>query len=265
MALESPSASTTVLITGASSGIGAELARQLASRGHGVTLVARRADRLEELAAELTERHQITATVIPCDLGDAVARAELIDGLSAGPALAGLCNNAGYGISGKLVNNDAERERQMIELNVVAVHDLTVRVVAGMIERGSGAILNVASTAAFQPLPGFASYAATKAFVLSFSEALNAELSNTGVSCSALCPGPVKTEFAGVAGSTMMEDSLPDFTLVSAEEVARKAVDAMENGSRTAIPGTANQLQALLGRIAPRSLVLPIASKISGH
>ncbi len=265
MALETASDSTTVLITGASAGIGSEMARELASRGHGVTLVARRADRLEELAAELTERHKITATVIPCDLGDAIARAELIEGLQAGPALAGLCNNAGYGISGRVANNEADRERQMVELNVVAVHDLTLRVLPGMIERGTGAILNVASTAAFQPLPGFASYAATKAFVLSFTEALSAELSGTGVSCSALCPGPVKTEFATVAGSTTMEDSLPDFAVVSAEEVARQAIDAMESGSRTAIPGMANQVQALLGRIAPRSLVLPLAGRISGR
>ncbi|MEI6792511.1 MAG: SDR family oxidoreductase [Actinomycetes bacterium] len=262
MALEKPSASTTVLVTGASSGIGTEMARQLASRGHGVTLVARRADRLDSLAAELSERHKITATAIPCDLGDPIARAELIEGLRAGPALAGLCNNAGYGINGRFARNDADRERQMVELNVVALHDLTLRALPGMIERGTGAILNVASTAAFQPLPGFATYAATKAFVLSFSESLSTELSGTGVSCSALCPGPVKTEFAAVAGSTMSE-SLPDFAMVSAEEVARQAIDAMESGNRTAIPGMANQIQALLGRLAPRSLVLPLAGRVS--
>ena len=262
MALEKPSASTTVLVTGASSGIGTEMARQLASRGHGVTLVARRADRLDSLAAELSERHKITATPIPCDLGDPIARAELIEGLRAGPALAGLCNNAGYGINGRFARNDADRERQMVELNVVALHDLTLRALPGMIERGTGAILNVASTAAFQPLPGFATYAATKAFVLSFSESLSTELSGTGVSCSALCPGPVKTEFAAVAGSTMSE-SLPDFAMVSAEEVARQAIDAMESGNRTAIPGMANQIQALLGRLAPRSLVLPLAGRVS--
>jgi uncharacterized protein len=262
MALEKPSASTTVLVTGASSGIGTEMARQLASRGHGVTLVARRADRPDSLAAELSERHKITATAIPCDLGDPIARAELIEGLRAGPALAGLCNNAGYGINGRFARNDADRERQMVELNVVALHDLTLRALPGMIERGTGAILNVASTAAFQPLPGFATYAATKAFVLSFSESLSTELSGTGVSCSALCPGPVKTEFAAVAGSTMSE-SLPDFAMVSAEEVARQAIDAMESGNRTAIPGMANQIQALLGRLAPRSLVLPLAGRVS--
>jgi len=261
MALETASASTTVLVTGASSGIGTEMARQLASRGHGVTLVARRADRLEALAAELAEKHKITATAIPCDLGDPIARAELIEGLRAGPALAGLCNNAGYGINGRFAANDDDRERQMVELNVVALHDLTLRVLPGMIERGTGAILNVASTAAFQPLPGFATYAATKAFVLSFSESLSTELSGTGVSCSALCPGPVKTEFAAVAGSTMSE-SLPDFAMVTAEEVARQAIDAMESGSRTAIPGVANQIQALLGRLAPRSLVLPLAGRV---
>ena len=263
MTLPKGSASQTVVVTGASSGIGVDLARTLANRGHALTLVARRAERLEELADELRDEFGAAVTVLPCDLGDPQARAQLADVLLAGPPLAGLCNNAGYGVNGNFVDNDPERERGMIELNVDALHDLTLRLLPSMVDRGSGAILNVASTAAFQPLPGFASYAATKAFVLSFSEALSAELQGTGVSCTALCPGPVRTEFAEVAGSKSFEDSLPEFTIVTSEEVARKAVDAMEKGSRDVIPGLTNRVQTIAGRLTPRSLLLPAMKRIT--
>jgi len=263
MALPPASRDTTILITGASSGIGTELARDLAGRGHGVTLVARRVERLEELARELEAAYGINAAVIPCDLSDPDARAALIDGLLAeGPTLAGLCNNAGFGINGPLGENDPDRERQMVELNVDALHDLTVRAVPGMIERGSGAILNVASTAAFQPVPYFATYAATKAFVLSFTEALSHELNGTGVSCTALCPGPVKTEFADVAGSASFEDAMPSFAFVSAQDVARTAVEGMVKGSRTVVPGKVNWVQAHAGRISPRALTLRVSEQM---
>ena len=142
------------------------------------------------------------------------------------------------------------------------MHDLTVRLLPGMIEQGAGAILNTASTAGFQPVPGFATYAATKAFVLSFSEALAVELSGTGVSCTALCPGPVRTEFSDVAGDAGMEDRLPDFTVIPAEEVASQAVDAMEIGRRELVPGLANRIQSVAVRVAPRSLVLPITRRM---
>lgn len=263
MALPPASKDTTVVITGASSGIGTELARQLAGRGHGVTLVARRADRLEELARELEGAYGVTATAVPCDLSDADARAALMDGLLAeGPALAGLCNNAGFGMNGLVRENDPDRERQMVELNVDALHDLTVRALPGMLERGTGAILNVASTAAFQPLPYFATYGATKAFVLSFTEGLSHELGGTGVSATALCPGPVKTEFSQVAGSASFEDAMPSFSFVSAQDVAGAAIEGMVKGSRTVIPGKANWVQAQAGRISPRSITLRLSEQM---
>ncbi len=263
MALPPASKETTVLITGASSGIGAELARELAARGHGVTLVARRADRLEELAGELESAYGTSAAVIPCDLADPDARAALMDGLLAeGPALAGLCNNAGFGMNGLVRENDADRERQMVELNIDALHDLTLRALPGMVERGTGAILNVASTAAFQPLPYFATYGATKAFVLSFTEGLSHELGGTGVSATALCPGPVKTEFAAVAGSAGFEDAMPSFAFVEARDVARAAVEGMVKGSRTVIPGKANWVQAQAGRISPRAITLRLSEQM---
>jgi len=262
MALPPASRESTVLITGASSGIGAELARELAGRGHGVTLVARRADRLEELSRELEGAYGVTASVVPCDLGDPAARAALMDGLEDGPALAGLCNNAGFGMNGLVRENDADREREMVELNVDALHDLTLRGLAMMVGRGTGAILNVASTAAFQPLPYFATYGATKAFVLSFSEGLSHELNGTGVSCTALCPGPVKTEFAEVAGSASFEDAMPSFAFVDARDVARAAVEGMVKGSRTVIPGRANWVQAQAGRISPRAITLRLSEQM---
>lgn len=252
----------TVLVTGASSGIGAEISRELASRGHGVTLVARRTDRLEDLAAEISDRHRVEATVVSCDLADPAARAALVEELERGKPLAGLVNNAGFGAFGNVADLDGDRQREMVELNVDAVVDLAARALPGMIERGSGAILNTASTAAFQPLPGVAVYGATKAFVLSFSEALSVELKGTGVSCTALCPGPVKTEFSQVAGSTGMESRLPDFTIVAAEDVARQAVDGMASGKRVVIPGLPNKLSAIGGRLTPRTLMLPVVQKM---
>jgi short-subunit dehydrogenase len=262
MSLTKPSPANTVVVTGASSGIGRQIALQLASRGHGVTLVARRAERLEELCSEIASRHSVQAEAVPCDLGDPESRAELARSLNAGKPIAGLVNNAGFGAIGDLKDSDQDRERQMVEVNVAAVHDLTVRLLAGMVARGSGAILNTASTAGFQPIPGFATYGATKAFVLSFSEALACELSGTGVSCTALCPGPVKTEFSEVAGSTGMEDRLPSIAVVSAEEVARQAVNGMEKGQRVVIPGLVNRIQTVGANLAPNSLVLPIARRM---
>ena len=262
MALPPPSSETTVLVTGASSGIGAELARELAGRGFGVTLVARRAERLEELARELEGAYGTSVSVRPCDLADAAARSALMDELSGGPALAGVCNNAGFGMNGLVSGNDPDREREMVELNVDALHDITVRALPGMLDRGAGAILNVASTAAFQPLPYFATYGATKAFVLSFSEGLSHELGGTGVSCTALCPGPVKTEFATVAESAGFEDAMPSFSFVSAADVARAAVEGMVKGSRTVIPGKANWVQAQAGRVSPRSITLRLSEQM---
>ena len=177
MALPPPSYGSTILITGASSGIGADLARQLAERGYNVTLTARRRERLEELAGELREAHDVHVDVETCDLGDAAARRKLTGKLLAGEReVVGVCNNAGFGNLGRFLDLDLEQETDVVRLNVEAVHELTGAFLPRMVEQGSGAILNVASTAAFQPLPGFATYAASKAFVHSFSEAVHSEL-----------------------------------------------------------------------------------------
>ena len=263
MALPPPSDSSTALITGASSGIGLEIARELARRGHGVTLVARREERLRELAMELGDAHGVRTEVIAADLGDQAQRDRVAGRLSElGLAVEILVNNAGFGGSGDASEADRERLLSMVRLNCEALLDLHARYSPEMAERGRGAVINVASTAAFQPMPGTATYAATKAFVLSFSEATHAELKGSGVSVTALCPGPVKTEFADVAGVGASEDSLPGVFWTSAEEVARAAVDGAERGKRVVVPGFVNRTGTLAGQHSPRMVVLPLVKRL---
>src|SRR3569833_4105497 len=184
------------LITGAAAGRGVEVARRRSERGHRLVLVARRKERLEELAKELGN-----ARAVAIDLSKKDAAAKLMADIAAnGETVEVLINNAGYGLIGRFAELDAKRERQMIDLNVGALADLCRAVAPGMIERKSGAIINVASTAAFQPGPKMAVYFATKAFVLSLSEALHEELKPHGIKVSCLCPGPTRTEFGEVAG-----------------------------------------------------------------
>jgi uncharacterized protein len=266
MSLPSPAPDDTVLITGASAGIGTELARQLAARGHNVTLVARREDRLAELAQELRLANGIVADMHPCDLGDDAARAAVVKALQTGEKqVAAVCNNAGYGSFGKFYELDLEREVAMVRLNVLALHELTGTFLPDMVRRGSGAILNVASVAAFQPLPLNATYAATKAFVHSFSEAVHAELAGTGVSCTSLCPGPVSTEFGEVAGVGEIESQLPSFMAQSAADVARSAIDAMVKGKRSVFPGMGPRAAAFGGRFVPRSALLPVVTRLGSR
>ena len=264
MSLPAASPDTTVVITGASSGIGAELARRLAGRGHNVALVARREDRLEQLAGELRAEHGVIADVLACDLGDERARAALIEAVRAGGReVVGLCNNAGFGSFGYFWELPYENERREIRLNVEALHELTGSFLPAMVRRGAGAVLNTSSLASFQPQPLNSTYAATKAFVTSFSEALHAELAGTGVSCTALCPGPVRTEFTGVAGVAHLEGSGGGLAWVSADDCARAGVDGMVRGRRIAMPRLPDHLLANAGRFTPRSILLPIMRSIT--
>lgn len=261
MSLPAAATSSTVLITGASSGIGTELARELASRGYNLTLVARREDRLRALSDELASAHAIRADIHMTDLADADARADLTLALLSGQLdVVGVCNNAGFGSVGRLHELPLEREARMVRVNVNALHELTGAFLPRMVGRGSGAVLNVASTAAFQPIPGFATYGATKAFVTSFSEAVHAELSGTGVSVTSLCPGPTRTEFFEHSGTPALHKA--DFLFMAPREVARQAVDAMIAGKRTLIPGASNKATAVGGRFVPRSLFLPAMRRL---
>ena len=246
------------MITGASSGIGSEFARELSRRGYGVTLVARREDRLQELAGELGSGAQVHA----CDVTDPIARTSLAQALATrGLEVSILVNNAGFSTSGPFVDSERERELAMVRTNIEAVVDFCALFAPAMAERGRGGVLNVASTAAFQPLPMQAGYAATKAFVLSFTESLHTELKGTGVAVSALCPGPVKTEFADVA-NLEGADSMPDFFWAGAADVARAGINGLERGKRVVIPGALNRAGAVGGQHAPRSLILRLTSRV---
>ena len=264
MALPTPRENTTALVTGASSGIGAEIARELARRGHGLTLVARREDRLKALADELAQAHSVRVEVMAADLTDADSRGELPTLLEArGLNVDVLVNNAGFTTMGPVHRADRAAELALVRTNVEAVVDLCTLFVPGMVTRHRGAVLNTASTAAFQPLPGQAGYGASKAFVLSYGRALGAELRGTAVSVTTLCPGPVETGFAEAAGMTDQEaaESLPKIMWIPAQDVARAAVEGLAAGRSVVIPGTANRAAAGLAHLTPKALLVPLLAK----
>ena len=244
------------LITGASAGLGVDFARQLSARGQRLVLVARRKDRLDALAAELGN-----ARAVACDLSLPGAVATLIADLAAhGEQVELLINNAGFGLSGRFAELDGARQRQMIDLNCGALTELAHAVLPGMIAAKAGAILNVASTAAFQPGPGMAVYFATKAYVLSFSEALFEEVRGYGVTVTALCPGPTATEFGEVAGwgSNPLIDKLSS----GSAEVVRAGLAAIDKRRAVVIPGLINKAAAQGHRFLPRWLLRKIAGTI---
>jgi hypothetical protein len=250
----------TALVTGASSGIGTELTRQLAAAGHDLILVARRADRLHALAAE-ARASGATVTVIAMDLlqPDAVGQlAQQID--AAGLRVDVLVNNAGFGIAGAFVDGDAASLDDMVTLNVSRLTALTRQFAAGMVQRGRGRILNVASIAGFQPAgPGMAVYYATKSYVLSFTRALAHELNGSGVTATALCPGPTRTEFDAVAGAGQARIFrwLP---VMDARTVASAGLRGMLAGRDTVVPGLFNRLLSFGGAMPPASMSTSINS-----
>jgi short-subunit dehydrogenase len=263
--LPPPGPDAHVLVTGASSGIGAAIGRALAARGYPTLLVARREAALTELAAELRGTSRLTSEVHAADLGTDEGRDTVRELLLDDERVVGLVNAAGYGVTGRVADlaDDDGREKLdgLVRLNVLALHDLTVAAVGALVHRArasrrTGAILNVSSITAFQPLPGVASYAASKAFVQSFSEAVHAELSGTGVSLTTVSPGLTRTGFADAAGTDAF-DKAPDLAVGDADDVAEAAVAAMAAGHRSVVPGLVNQLSAAGGRLAPRTLLLP--------
>ena len=251
------------LVTGASAGIGRELARLAAPDSSTLVVVARRRDRLEALADELTARHPGLA-VLPwaCDLADATERRALLAGLVAkGLAVDHLINNAGAGDAGAFHLGDPRRLAAQLELNVTAVHDLLLALVPGMVQRRRGRILNVASTAAFQPLPWMATYAAGKAFVLHLSEALAVELRDHGVTVTCLCPGRTATEF--FTASTGFE-GIPFGRMPTAgvREVAEHGYRGMLAGRAVVVPKLRDRLLGVSARLSPRALTLLISGRI---
>jgi uncharacterized protein len=244
------------LITGASAGLGVEFARQLSKKGMRLVLAARRKDRLDALAAELGN-----ARAIEIDLSQPGAVATLMRDLdAAGDQVEMLVNNAGFGLRGRFTELDAARQREMIDLNCAALTELCRSIAPQMVGRRSGAILNVASTAAFQPGPNMAVYFATKAYVLSFTEALHEELKPHGVKVSALCPGPTRTEFGDVAGIKSLGQF--DRLAMEAEAVVRAGLEGLERNQAVEIPGAMNKAGAWSTRFAPRSVVRRIAGSL---
>jgi uncharacterized protein len=258
--LPEPSVSGTALITGASSGIGAAMAGELASRGYSIALAARREERLRSLATDLSDEHGVSAEVIAADLGDPAGREHLAEELrTRGRSVEVLVNNAGFGHQADFATSPRERMVEMVRVNVEAVVDLTSRFLGPMVERGRGSVINIASLGAFQPLPGSAVYGASKAFVLSFSEAIRTELRGSGV--SAVCPGPVRTEFTDAAGIPGVEDRTPGVVWMSAEDIARHAVDGAAHDKRVVVPGVLNRAGALAGQHSPRAVALPLIGR----
>jgi len=251
------------VITGASSGIGAEIARELAARGLGVTLVARREERLRELAEELVAAHGIEAEVVTGDVSKERSRKAIVNEVEQrGLTVEVLVNNAGFGSGGRFTGLDAEKEASMVRTNCEAVTALTGRYLPEMEQRGRGAVLNVASLIAFQPVPFQATYGATKAFVLSLPDALHEEMRGKGVTVTAVCPGPVHTEFGEQGGFGDADERIPGPLWLEADKVARDAVRALENGDRITVPGAGNQIAALWGQHLPRSVLLPLVKRI---
>jgi short-subunit dehydrogenase len=248
------------LVTGASSGIGAVFAEQLAAAGADLVLVARRAEALDEVAARLADRHGVDVVTIPADLAQAGAARRLAGEVAArGLQIDVLVNNAGFATHGAFVEADAPRMGQEIALNVGCVVELTHELVPGMVERGYGAVVNVASTAAFQPVPFMAVYGATKSFVLAFSEALWGELSDKGVAVLALCPGATETEFFEVAGEAASVG-----TRQTPEQVVATALRALHRNTPppSVVSGRANALAALLPRLVTRRAAIRITRRL---
>jgi short-subunit dehydrogenase len=247
------------LITGASSGIGADLARVFAANGHRVALVARRGEELHKLAAEIVAAGGPSAIVIPCDLaaddaGDVIVKALAAESVE----VEFLVNNAGFGLVGRAIKLDRNQQLDMIDVNVRALTDLSLRFADSVI-RHRGGILNVGSIASFMPGPGMATYYATKAFVLSFTEALNAELTPSGVRVCALCPGPVPSGFQNRAG--MQPGMMTTPIDVPAAEVARQGYQGLMNGKRIVLPGLVPKLLPFWVRLTPRAWVLAAIGK----
>jgi short-subunit dehydrogenase/pimeloyl-ACP methyl ester carboxylesterase len=263
VALPAPAKDRAAIVTGASSGIGEAMARELAIRGHQLVLVARNADRLHALAADLDPDR---AYVLPADLSRRTDRAALPERIAAlGLAPNVLINNAGVAVVAQVAKSVPEQQLNLVEVDVAAMVDLCSRFVPGMAQRGGGAVLNVSSLAGFGPLPGQATYGAAKAFVLSYTESLRSELRGTGVTVTALCPGPVATGLDEVAGFSRgeREAALPRIMWKSADEVARAAIDGLAANKSRVIPGRVNRLAATCYRVVPHRLLLAFFARRS--
>jgi uncharacterized protein len=254
---------TTVLITGASSGIGEAFARELASRNNNLVLVARSQEKLEKLAAELNSTYQIKTTVIPQDLTANAAGKAVFEAIQAhGLTIDTLINNAGFGDYGAFGDRPLNKMLEMVQLNITAVVELTGLFLPLMQARKNGTIINVSSIAGFQPIPYMSVYAASKAFILNFSEALWAENKELGVKILAVCPGPTESEFYDRADFPKTANTLNNMTMVSSEQVVQESLKALNKDQSTVVTGgLGNQIIVNLPRLTPRDLLVKVVGK----
>jgi short-subunit dehydrogenase len=261
--LPPPDSEATCLVTGGSSGIGAAIARELASRGHGVTLLARREERLRALAAELDREYFVRANALPCDLAEPEQRGALGERLDAlGLRVDVLVNCAGLGSYGRFAALDSARELEQVRVMCEAPVDLCGAFAPAMAARRSGAILIVSSSLGFQPVPGYATYGAAKSFGIAFGEAIHTELHCSRVAVTTLCPGPVETEFFAVNGEQPVQWAMPRALWRKPDAVAQTAVDALERNRRTAIPGAPMRGLMAASRYMPRGMALRMTDRL---
>jgi len=257
MPVPAPSPDARAVVTGASQNIGEALATELAARGHSLIITARREDLLNTVAGKLTEKYGVTVEVRPADLADTAERTKLVDELAT-RNISILCANAGTANFGPLSALDPASERAQVQLNAVAVHDLVLAVLPGMIERRAGGILISGSAAGNSPIPYNATYAATKAFVNTFSESLRGELRGSGVHVTLLAPGPVRTDLPDDAQATLVERLVPDFLWISTEHTAQLSLDALSRNKMRVVPGLTSKAMSVASGYAPRAIVAPI-------
>lgn len=257
MPVPAPSPDARAVVTGASQNIGEALAIELAARGHHLIITARREDVLNALAAMLTDRYGVTVEVRPVDLADSAERAKFCDELSS-RNISILCANAGTGTFGPVASLDPGQEKAQVALNVLGVHDLTLAVLPQMVERGAGGILISGSAAGNSPIPNNATYAATKAFVNTFSESLRGELKKAGVHVTVLAPGPVRTVLPDASQQSLVEKLVPDFLWISTEHAAKLSLDGLERNKMRVVPGVTSKAMSAASGYMPRAIVAPI-------
>jgi short-subunit dehydrogenase len=245
------------VVTGASQNIGEALATELAARGHHLIVTARREDVLTALASRLTERYGVVVEVRPVDLADTAERTKLAEELSS-RNISILCANAGTATFGPVASLDPAAEKDEVQLNVLGVHDLTLAVLPQMVDRRAGGILISGSAAGNSPIPNNATYAATKAFVNTFSESLRGELKSAGVHVTVLAPGPVRTDLPDGAQASLVDKLVPEFLWISTEYTARVSLDALERNKMRIVPGITSKAMSVASGYAPRAIVAPI-------
>jgi short-subunit dehydrogenase len=261
MSVPAPSPDARAVVTGASQNIGEALATELAARGHHLIVTARREDVLTGLASRLTDRYGVTVEVRRVDLVDPTQRAELCTEL-AQRNVSILCANAGTATFGPVANLDVEGEKAQVQLNVLGVHDLVLAVLPGMVARRAGGILISGSAAGNSPIPNNATYAASKAFVNTFSESLRGEVKPLGIHVTVLAPGPVRTELPNPDEQSLVEKLIPDFLWISTEHTAKLSLDGLARNKMRVVPGVTSKAMSVASGYAPRSIVTPIVGAV---